>query len=298
MRIALLKPMKYKYLVLGGTGHIGSALADALLQSGESVLVVGHDPSKRKEWENKGAGFEATDVTDSHSLCLLFNKAERLFILNPPAPPSTDIVAQETKTIDSILAAIRQVRLEKIVAASTYGAQPGEDIADLGTLYHLEQGLHAQHMPFAIIRSAYYMSNWDAVLEMAKKDGILPTMFPAGFTLPMVAPADIGKYAAALLQNGETGLRYIEGPQHYSPNDVAEAISQAIDKPVKVATIPPDQWIPSLKKLGFSDPAAESMANMTKLTIESKFETLDAVHGDTSLEEYLLAKLHPAAQAV
>jgi uncharacterized protein YbjT (DUF2867 family) len=89
--------------------------------------------------------------------------------------------------------------LEKIVAESTYGAQPGSQIGDLGVLYEMEQQIAAQSIPFSIIRAAYYMSNWDFSLQSAKHDGVIHTFFPTDFALPMVAPRDIGQLAARLM---------------------------------------------------------------------------------------------------
>ncbi|TSJ34889.1 sugar nucleotide-binding protein, partial [Mucilaginibacter corticis] len=167
--------MKYKYIILGGTGHIGTALAKALEDRGERVLAAGHDE---------------VDVFDTRSLSGFFGQRERAFILNPPAPPDADTLEQETKSMLAIIAAVKNSSLEKIVAASTYGAQAGNHIGDLGVLYEMEQGLKAQQVPLAIIRSAYYMSNFDQSLNVVRETGNLPSLYPADFELPMVAPAD------------------------------------------------------------------------------------------------------------
>ena len=139
-------------------------------------------------------------------------------MLNPPASPDTDTDKTEKETIRHLLAAIDGSGLEKIVAESTYGAQPGECLGDLNTLYEMEQGLDAQPIPHSIIRAAYYMSNWDMVIGAARQDGTLPTMYPADLEIPMVAPADLGTVAARLLTEpvGNTGIQYVEGPERYS----------------------------------------------------------------------------------
>ena len=41
------------------------------------------------------------------------------------------------------------------------------------------------------------MSNWDGVLDTVRSTGKLPTMFAAELSIPMVAPSDLGKVAAA-----------------------------------------------------------------------------------------------------
>jgi hypothetical protein len=56
--------------------------------------------------------------------------------------------------------AVNGSALEKVVAASTYGAQQGDALGDLSTLCQLEEGLRSQPIPAAINRGAYYMTNW------------------------------------------------------------------------------------------------------------------------------------------
>jgi uncharacterized protein YbjT (DUF2867 family) len=162
-------------------------------------------------------------------------------------------VAEERKTVRSILAALADSGLEKVVAESTYGALPGDGIGDLGTLYELEQGLARQPIPVAIIRGAYYMSNWEMTLTAAGEAGRLDTLYPADFTLPMVAPEDIAAHAAQLLTGpvDRTGLHFVEGPARYTPSDVAAAFAKALKRPVGVSTTPPRRWRETLEKSGF-----------------------------------------------
>ncbi|NYD89203.1 SDR family oxidoreductase [Sphingomonas melonis] len=122
------------------------------------------------------------DVHDVQAMRNVFRTGKRLFLLNPPAVPATDTDHAEKETVRQLLAALDGSGLEMIVAQSTYGAQPGDQLGDLNTLYELEQGLAAQSIPYSIIRAAYYMSNWDMVAEPARQDGIVPTMSPANLT--------------------------------------------------------------------------------------------------------------------
>lgn len=283
--------MKYSHAILGGTGHIGASLASALLGQQQSVLIIGHNPDKAKEWTDKGAAYEAVDILDTDRLRQLFQLAERLFILNPPAPPSTDTIAVETRQVNAILKAIEGLQLKKVVAASTYGAQKGDDIADLGVLYKLEQGLEKTGTPLAVIRSAYYMSNFDVSVEMVKNEGKLFTLYPADFKLPMVAPEDIGEFAARLMTDERTGLFFIEGPEYYSSEDVAAALGKALHRDVKVNSIPEAGWKDFLEKGGFSSKAAAYFVNMTRLTLGNKFEAPAAVHGKTALDDYFKKRL-------
>ncbi len=282
------------HIILGGTGHIGSSLASALLAQGEGVTVVGRTRSKARELERQGAQFATADVNDVDELRRIIKRGKRLFLLNPPADPSTDTDIEERKTLTSILTTLEDADLEKVVGASTYGAQSGKHIGDLGILYEMEQALVALPVSVTIIRGAYYMTNWDVQLPAAREDGVLQTFFPTDFKLPMVAPADIGKIAARFMVEPaeSTGLHYVEGPEHYSSDDVAAAFAEALGKPVEAVEIPRAKWPEAFESMGFSENAAASFANMTDITITSpEFPEPDIpVRGVTSLRDHV-AKL-------
>lgn len=278
------------HIIVGATGHIGSALSRMLLDRGEPVTVVTRSGDKRSEWEKRGARVAVVDVLDVSALRRVLSAGKRAFLLNPPAAPNTDTVAEELKTARAILSALQGASLERIVAQSTYGAQPGEAIGDLGVLYEFEQGLRAQAIPTAIIRGAYYMSNWDMCLDAARSDARLDTLFPADLVLPMVAPADIARVAARLLTAPapQTGLVFAEGPARYRPLDVAAAFTRALHRQVSVAPTPPEAWVGMLEQAGFSPAAARSMANMSRIVMEQTIALpSDPVRGETTLDSYI-----------
>jgi uncharacterized protein YbjT (DUF2867 family) len=277
------------YIILGGTGHVGSAVATTLLQKGKEVTVVTHNPQKAPEWEQKGAHVTIADMYDSDKLQTVFRNGERLFLLNPEADPVTDTVLEEQRTLSSILKALENSAIKKVVAQSTEGAQPGEGIGDLGVLFDMEERLKKMNLPVDIIRAGYYMSNWDGSLETAEKEGRVYTFFPVDFQLPMVAPKDIGIIAANFLTNDAQDFRihYVEGPEMYSSADVAKALSKALNKPVEAVQIPEAEWLPTLKQSGFSEKAAHSTAAMTKITLNNLEKAESPIRGGTTLDEYV-----------
>ena len=224
------------------------------------------------------------------ALRAVFRRGRRLFLLNPPAAPTSDTTVEERRSLTAILSAIDGANLEKIVAESTYGARPGERLGDLGVLYEMEQGLAAQPIPATIIRAAYYMSNWGASLQTACKQGVVRTLYPKDFKLPMVAQSDIGEFAAHLMTEPieQKGLHFIEGPDRYSSQDVANAFAAALGRPIYAESIPRDRWLVTMKGMGFSNEAAESFTNMTAATLNETFPALNSVkRGTTSLTDYL-----------
>lgn len=288
------------YVVMGATGHVGGAVAQTLLASGEQVTILTRRPERAGRWRDKGASVAMADVEDVDSLRAAFRRGRRAFLLNPPADIAGDTDAAERRTIANILAALEDSGLEKVVAASTYGARPGQGIGDLTTLWALEEGLRRQPIPAAINRGAYYMTNWAGLLETVTQTGKLPSMFPADMPMPMVAPADLGEAAAARLLTPveDVGVRYVEGPQRYTPQDVAQAMARTLGRGVAVEVAPRDRWETIYKGLGFSDEAARAYVRMTAVTQDEGFDMLsDVVRGHVSLADFIAAAVVQAALA-
>jgi uncharacterized protein YbjT (DUF2867 family) len=278
------------HIILGGTGHVGSVLADTLISRGESVTIVTHKPAKASDARNRGAEAAVANVREVDAMRAIFKRGKRAFLLNPPAPPDTDTDTEERTTAAAIVAALDGSGLEKVVAESTYGARPGERVGDLSVLYEMEQALRAQPIPASVIRAAYYMSNWDAALETARNQGVVHTLFPVEFLIPMVAPQDLGRFAARLMldRDSASAIHYVEGPARYSSADVATAFATALGKPVKAVSTPRDRWVESFRALGFSESAADSYARMTAATLDDGFPpSSNARHGDITLQAYI-----------
>lgn len=278
------------HIILGGTGRVGSALTEALIARAEPVIVVTHRPEAQAQLEAKGIAAAVVDIHDTDALRHVLNRGTRAFLLNPNADPATDTVAEERRTVESILNAVRGASLQKVVAQSTYGARPGNGQGDLNVLFELEQGLASLSISTAFVRGAYFMSNWDFALDSARSDGVVYTPYPTDFELPMVAPRDLGRSAARLITAPptETGIYHVEGPARYTSGQVAAAFASALDRPVETVVIPEDEWEASFEAAGFSSEAAASYAAMTAATLDGGFpDPSDVERGKTSLQEYV-----------
>ena len=278
------------YIILGATGHIGSSVVKGLVEKGQPVIAVTSNPDHVKQIEKMGATAALADVAKTSTLTELFRKGTRLYLLNPPAPVDRDPSEIENRNIDNIIESIQKASFEKIVGQSTYGAQPGKRLGDLDVLYNMEQKLQEASPGSSIIRGAYYYSNWEMSVRSARNDGKVYSLYPPGFKLPMVAPADIAGLVVDELMSpsADNKLTCMEGPERYSPNDVARAFSEALHKRVQAVAIRQDDWVPFLQKAGFSPRAAESMANMTKATVESAERFPENFErGETTLTEYI-----------
>ena len=282
------------HVVMGATGNVGGAVADALLARGEAVTVLTRRPDRASIWRDKGARIVQADAEDAASLKAAFRMGKRAFLLNPAADPTGDTDSAERRTIANILAALDGSGLEKVVAASTYGAQPGEGIGDLSALWELEEGLRRQSIPAAINRGAYYMTNWTGLADVVRQSGSLPSMFPADMPIPMVAPRDLGEAAADRLSSplDDVGVVYVEGPELYTPRDVADAFAAALGRKIGLDVTERDRWEETFRSLGFSDAAARSFTRMTATIVDSDFDRQATPRrGKVTLSEFVSSVL-------
>lgn len=100
-------------IILGGTGHVGSAVAKHLLEKGQAVTIITRRREKTAAWEKRGAQTAVVDVNETAKLHGIFKTGTRLFLLNPPADPQGDTVAEEEQTLASILNALKDSGIEK-----------------------------------------------------------------------------------------------------------------------------------------------------------------------------------------
>lgn len=127
------------YIILGASGHVGSAVVKALAANGEPVVAIVHSDKGAELFHQSNVEATKVDVADAHALRAAFKMGRRAFLLNPPAPPTADTNAQELRTARDIAEAVKGSDLEKVVVASTYGAQAGDGIGDLSVLYEFER---------------------------------------------------------------------------------------------------------------------------------------------------------------
>ena len=108
--------------------------------------------------------------------------------------------------------------------------------------------------------------------------------------LPMVAPRDVGEFAADRLLSpvGDVGVRYVEGPERYSSSDVAQAFAEALGRKVEVIVIPRGSFRDAFREQGFSRAAANSYARMTEVCLDHGFDIdEDPLRGATTLQAYV-----------
>lgn len=243
------------YAVTGITGQVGSAVANNLLEMGQSVRAVVRNPDRARDWAAKGCELARADFADSQALTRAFTDVDGVFILIPPVFDPSPGFPEVRAIISKLQEALEAARPPKIVCLSTIGAQANQPNL-LNQLGLVEQGLSALPFPIAFLRAAWFMENslWDVA---AARAGTMPSFLqPVEKAVPMIATADIGRLAAKLLQESWTGRRVaeLESRHRVTPIEMAAAFARILGREVRTEVVARETWHDLFAAQGMKNP--------------------------------------------
>jgi NAD(P)H dehydrogenase (quinone) len=243
------------FAITGITGKVGAAVARSLLSADQSVRAVVRDRSKGTAWAQLGCDLAVAELSDTAALTAAFEGTAGVFVLLPPVFDPAPGFPEASGVIESVRAALTRAKPERVVALSTIGADaPHPNL--LNVLGRMEEVLRSLPMPVTFLRAAWFMENaaWD--ISSAKAGLIQSYLQPLDRAFPMISSDDVGRAAAALLQERWDGKRVVEleAAQRISPNAVAAAFAKALGHPVRSEVVPRDRWESIFRAQGMKNP--------------------------------------------
>ncbi|HVC09792.1 MAG TPA: NmrA family NAD(P)-binding protein [Elusimicrobiota bacterium] len=281
------------FVISGATGHVGSAAAKELLAKKQPVKVVVRDAAKAEALTKRGAQAAVGSLDDSAFLASALKGAAGFFAMIPPNYAAPDLYAAQTKTADSIAAAVKASGVPHVVMLSSVGADLPSGTGPIRGLHYLENALRETGAILTAIRACYFQENVANVLAPARQAGIFPNMTAsADYAFPMIATKDIGALAAASLLNkpAKSEVVDLEGPS-YSNRQAARLLGQALGKELKVVDVPAAGRVQAMMQGGLPEHLAKVFAEMyegfEKGLIKPKGDRM--ARGQTELAETVAA---------
>lgn len=283
------------FVVTGVSGRTGAAAADALLAAGRPPRVVVRDAAHGESWKAKGAEVHVASFENRRAFVDALRGAEGAYLLLPPFGfAETDVAASRTRLRDALLGAVLEARPMHVVFLSSVGAQHSNGTGPIADLHPVETALSASGIPTTILRAAYFMENWGAMAAGAVEGGVLYYGLEAERKIPQVATRDIGAAAADLLLHSigaGTRVVHLSGPEEYSLQDTAAALSRISGRPVQGVQVPVEGMMAAMQAMGASADVAKIYAEMVSGINSGRvaWEDGDAIarRGTIPLEEVL-----------
>ena len=252
------------FVVVGATGNTGSAVADTLLSRKQPVRIVVRSAEKGAAWKAKGAEIAVASLDDVSALTKAFEGAKGVYLLVPPNYGAAAWLADQRARMDRAAEAVKKSGISHVVFLSSVGGHIAEGTGPIKAARYGEQILGKSVSNLTVLRPSYFMDNWAPVLDVAKGQGVLPTFIAPQAMVPMISTRDIGRVGAEQLMAGGKGKQIVElaGPEEYSPEQVAAALSQILGREVSAQHAPLSAVVPAFKSIGFSDEAANLFEEM------------------------------------
>ncbi len=230
--------------VTGSTGQVGSALVARLLTLGAEVRAV-IQPGMAVPWAgDTSPEVVVADFGDASAIRSAVRGADGVFMMSPPGE-------QQVRWQEIQVEAAAAEGVPRTVKLSAFDSTPDTALTMGRWHWAGEQSLRASGLPHAILRPQYFMQNLLQRVDQLRA-GVLSTYIEDGRPVGMVAAADVADVAASLLTSGELSGQVVvpTGPAAITTADVAQALSDALDRAVRVDYLAREQALTQLRGLG------------------------------------------------
>jgi NAD(P)H dehydrogenase (quinone) len=253
------------FAVMGITGQVGGAVANHLLAHNKQVRAVLRNPAKANLWRERGAEIVVADYDDAEALQKAFAGTEGVFAMIPPNFAPTPGFVEARTTLAALHKALSSASPERVVYLSSIGSEQTSGLGLITSTHLLEEQLGSLPIPSAFLRAGWFMENcaWD-VPNARDKGKFFSYLHPLNRKFPLVATNDIGRTGATVLLQQWSGNRYIEvaGPCEYSPLDIAEELTSAVNRNVEAVLVPRTTWVQTFVEQGMPEDRTSPRAEM------------------------------------
>jgi uncharacterized protein YbjT (DUF2867 family) len=220
-------------LVVGAAGRCGAAAIDALVRRGHRVRALAdaltHSPSEQVE-------LVSGDVADVESLVRAARGADALL-----ATTASDAASEVDQGI-ALVRAAAAARVGHMVYCSAAGADRATGVPRLERKVEVERRIAASGVPYTIIAPVCFME--DLVAPRAAVDlraGRLAMALPAGRSMQHIAVADVGGFAASIIEHGSAmfGRRFDIAGDELTGEQAAEILSEAAGHRIRYRALAP-----------------------------------------------------------
>ena len=292
------------YVVTGATGQVGSAVVDYLISQSVPVRVVIRSENKAESFRLRNIDVAIADLSDAKALTKAFQGAKAVFAMNPPAYDTSDMHAVAATVGQALASAIKAAKVERVVVLSSVGSERDSKTGNILTTYILENTLRESAPQVVMVRAASFTDNWLSAVS-AFKHGHSPVIGSPFQKLdrkiPHVATNDIGRVSAEYMikpadEVDKLTIIELEGPEPYSPNDVAKVTGEILGKSVSASTMSEDMIRQLFGRLGWSKKTVDQYIEMIQGFDDNTIrwttdENVSRIKGTTTLSEVLAKTL-------
>lgn len=256
-------------LIVGATGSLGGAIAQALLARGEAVRILvrqdvpGVTGGQAHSLVAAGAEPVRGDIKDRGSLDHACAGVHTVITTANSALRGGD---DNTQTVDidgnrNLIDAATQAHVGHFIFISANGADPGSPVPLFAAKGKTEQYLQASGLPYTILAPEAFMEVWMGMMVGGPALANRPvTVVGSGERRhSFISARDVAQFTVASVGNEKALNRrlVLGGPQAMSFREAAQVYSRVLGREVTVRSVAPGQPIE-----GFPQVVADIMAGL------------------------------------
>ena len=254
MRIAVTTP----------TGNVGRHVVAMLVRAGVRPLVLARDPERLDPEIRPLVDAVAVDQFDAGSVSAATSGVDALYWVDPPAA-SADPLDDYRRATASAVRAVGDNGIARVVFQSSVGAEKRRGAGEIDGLATTEVALDATGADVTHLRCGYFFSNLELQLDQVRS-GSLQVIVPLDHPMAWVAPRDIAEVAVTRLLSTKWSGRHVQavhGPEDLTWRRVAEVVSEATGRPLRVERIPDDAMRDGMLGAGMPDTLVDALIGMS-----------------------------------
>lgn len=247
-------------LITGATGHLGRAVIQTLLMKlpADEIAAFVRDAQKASDLEAQGVDLRVGDYDNVASIESAMQGIEKVLLISGGNVPNP--VQQHNNVIDAAKKA--KVTCFTYTGRSLKNRETlKSDLMD--THFQTEDLIIQSGMNYILFRNSFYMDSLDYFL-------LGPDVARTGINLPagngkvaFALRSEMGEAIANVLvnENCNNNIYNFTGAESYSFVDVAETLSELMNKPIKYNSLTPEMYLEQLKERGTPEHMAEQILN-------------------------------------
>ncbi|WP_327588176.1 NAD(P)H-binding protein [Nonomuraea sp. NBC_00507] len=250
------------------TGQIGAQVLDKVLTSDEHIRVIVRDPSRVAAKARERVEVVHGSHDDPDVVTKAFAGADTVFWAVPPNMRVQNVVDYYEDFSRPASEAIKAQGVKRVVAVSSLGRESGEVAKRAGHLtaaFAMDDLLEATGVSYRALRMPFFKENLLGQVRVIKSQGTFFLANTADRPLATCATSDVAAAATALLLDDSwsgQGSVPVAGPDDLSPNQMAQVMSEALQRTVRFQEISTDAYRTRMSQYGITEGAAQGMADM------------------------------------
>lgn len=258
------------------TGNIGRQVLAGLLEQGETVRVIVRDASKLPA-ETRG---RVEVVEGSHDdlgvVTQAFKGADAVFWLVPTSMQATDMTAAYVGFTEPACKAFKSQGVKQVVGISALGRGWPKPTGLVSASLAMDDLIASTGVSYRALTMPSFMENLLTQAAPLKSQGMFFSPLVGDRKFPACATRDIASSAVRLLLDRSwSGVDHLAvlGPEDLSFNDMAQILSEVLEKPVRFQQIPMEAFKSRLAGFGASEAVGQAYIEM----MTAKNEGLDNI---------------------